>query len=219
MAYLYRHIRTDLNQPFYIGVGEDIPEKEGSFKRAYEKTNRNSYWCNIVNKTKYIVEIILDDISWKEACEKETEFILLYGRSDMNQGPLCNLTNGGEGKKGVLDTLETRIKKSNSAKKPKTEQWKISQSLSRKGKPRGILPWLINNPERSEKIRQSKLNKPSLKKSPVLQFDKNMNLIQEFPSITEASLYINIPYTAAICECCQGKRKSAYGFIWKYKNI
>jgi hypothetical protein len=218
MAYLYRHIRTDDNQPFYIGIGEDITGKEGVFKRAHELTNRNKHWQNIVNKTEYKIEIILDDLSWIEACSKEIEFISLYGRSDLNKGPLVNLTDGGEGKKGTIDTLETRLKKSISAQKPKSTSWKISQSLSRKGKPRGILPWLIDNHERSEKIRQSKINKPSLKKLKVLQFDKNMNFLQEFPSITEASKFVNISNQSAVCECCQGKRKSAYGFIWKYKN-
>jgi translation initiation factor RLI1 len=193
MAYIYRHIRIDNNKPFYVGVGEDIPNNEGKFKRAHELTNRNKHWNNIVNKIEYKIDIILDNLTWGEACKKEIEFISLYGRADIGKGTLVNLTDGGEGKKGAKDTIETKLKKSISAQKPKNEKWKVSQSLSRKGKPRGFLPWLVNNPERSEKIKQSKINKPSLKKISVTQYDKNMNFIQDFPSIKEASMYVNTP--------------------------
>ena len=40
MAYVYRHIRLDKNQPFYIGVGKN----DNDLKRAFSKCNRNSYW-------------------------------------------------------------------------------------------------------------------------------------------------------------------------------
>ena len=62
MAYLYRHIRIDTNEVFYIGIGGGNKyEKELSYKRAYSKYDRNKYWKNITNKTNYIVEIILND--------------------------------------------------------------------------------------------------------------------------------------------------------------
>lgn len=34
MAYLYRHIRLDRKEPFYIGIGEDLPKNESKYKRA-----------------------------------------------------------------------------------------------------------------------------------------------------------------------------------------
>ena len=34
MAYIYRHIRLDKNEPFYIGIGSDV---EGKYKRANRK--------------------------------------------------------------------------------------------------------------------------------------------------------------------------------------
>jgi hypothetical protein len=216
MAYIYRHIRLDTNSPFYVGIGEDLPSKIGLYKRANEVVNRNQYWYNVTNKTSYKVDIILNDLSWNEACQKEIEFILLYGRKDLHEGSLVNLTNGGEGKKGVKDTLETKSKKSASAKQPKSLKWKISQSLSRKGKKRGTLPWLINNKERNEKIRLSKIGKPSPKRKKIIQLDLNNNFITEFNSILSASLSLS-KHSGAICECCSGKRKTAYGYKWQYK--
>ena len=89
MAIVYRHIRLDKNQPFYIGIGE-------TEKRAYIKSNRNDYWKRIA-KNGYEVEILFDNLTWQMACEKEKEFISLYGRANNNTGILCNLTDGGDG--------------------------------------------------------------------------------------------------------------------------
>ena len=55
MAYVYRHIRLDKNEPFYIGIGAHL-------KRAYEKTKRNKFWYNVVAKTEYNVEILFYDL-------------------------------------------------------------------------------------------------------------------------------------------------------------
>lgn len=220
MAYVYRHIRLDSNKPFYIGIGEDLPKNISLYKRAYETTNRNKFWSNIVNKVKYKVDIVLDDLTWEEACKKEIEFISLYGRKDLKKGSLVNLTDGGDGKKGVKDSLETKNKKSTSAKQPKSQKWKDSQSLNKKGKKRGVLPWLIDNQQRNEKIKISKIGKPSLIKKSILQYDLNNNFIKKYDSIFEAALSIDKPKgSPAISECCKGKRKQAYGYVFKYNNF
>lgn len=109
MAYVYRHIRLDKNEPFYIGIGSDF-----SYKRAYEKTRRNKIWKDIVSKTDYEIEILFDELTWEQACEKEKEFILLYGRIDNQSGILTNLTNGGDGTSGAIMSEQWRNKKSNS---------------------------------------------------------------------------------------------------------
>lgn len=109
MAYVYRHIRKDKNQPFYIGIGSD-----DNYNRAHSKANRNKHWNNIVNKTNYTVQIIIDNITWEEACEKEIEFILLYGKISDGFGILCNITDGGGGILGYKHSVKTKIKISKS---------------------------------------------------------------------------------------------------------
>jgi hypothetical protein len=89
MSVVYRHIRLDKNEPFYIGIGE----KES---RAYSKHGRNEFWNKIIKKTNYKVDILFDDLTWEEAQEKEKEFISIYGRRDLGTGILVNLTDGGE---------------------------------------------------------------------------------------------------------------------------
>ena len=111
MAYVYRHIRLDENEPFYIGIGSD--EK---YKRAFERTRRNTHWNRIANVSSYEVEILMYDLTWEQACKKEIEFIELYGRRDLNTGTLVNLTGGGDGAYKTFPSLETRKKLSDKAK-------------------------------------------------------------------------------------------------------
>jgi hypothetical protein len=107
MAYVYRHIRLDKNEVFYIGIGND-----SNYKRSKIKANRSIYWKNIVNKTSYEIEILLDDLTWEEACLKEKEFIKLYGRKDLELGTLINFTNGGDGTPGIKRSKEYILKMS-----------------------------------------------------------------------------------------------------------
>ena len=110
MAIVYRHIRLDTNEPFYVGIGVNE-------SRAYEGVGRrNQMWDRIVNKTNYKVEILHTDLTWEEACEKEIELIAFYGRKNLNKGPLCNLTDGGDGAVGLVWTEEHRKKMSESQK-------------------------------------------------------------------------------------------------------
>jgi hypothetical protein len=99
---VYRHIRQDKNKPFYIGIGE-------SEDRAYETKGRTRAWKNI-SKKGYDVEVLFNDLSWEEACEKEVEFIALYGRRDKKAGTLVNMTDGGEGTVGYRHTDKTKEK-------------------------------------------------------------------------------------------------------------
>lgn len=99
---VYRHIRLDTNQPFYIGIGE--------LSRASFYKGRNNYWKNIYKKcNKNIkIDILFENLTWEKACEKEIEFIKLYGRKDKNLGYLVNMTDGGEGGGGYKHTQETK---------------------------------------------------------------------------------------------------------------
>lgn len=125
MAVVYRHRRLDNNSVFYIGIGNHK-------SRAYQTRSRNLFWKNIVSKTNYEVEIIADNIEYKDAKELEIFLINIYGRRDLNSGILCNMTDGGDGNnnfsietknkisnslKGIKQSEETKFKRSNSLKK------------------------------------------------------------------------------------------------------
>jgi hypothetical protein len=115
MACVYRHIRTDLNIPFYIGIGKEVT-------RAYSKTHRNDHWNHIVDKTSYDVHILFDDVSYEFAKEKEREFIELYKRKE-DGGILCNITKGGDGVLGIRHTEEARKKMGEPNKGKTISEW------------------------------------------------------------------------------------------------
>jgi len=122
--FVYRHIREDKNEPFYIGIGTKRGE---SYSRAHSKFNRSKYWNRIINKTKYFVEILYESNDYKKIIEKEIEFIFLYGRQDLNTGSLCNLTDGGEGSPNVIVSEYTRKLHS---KRSKGNKYRLGQTAS-----------------------------------------------------------------------------------------
>lgn len=105
MTYVYRHIRLDKNEPFYIGIGTDT-----NYQRAYSKHSRNIFWQRVVKKTNYDVEIIMDNLTKDKAKLKEIELITLYGKKINNTGTLVNITDGGESGSGYKHTEESKRK-------------------------------------------------------------------------------------------------------------
>jgi len=75
--------------------------------------------------------------------------------------------------------------------------------------------------EHKRKIKQTreflKNRKNTWHFTPVLQYDLKGNFIKEWKSQTEATKFLN-KTGDGIGACCRGKQKSAYGFIWKFKN-
>lgn len=105
MACVYKHIRIDTQDVFYIGIGKTL-------SRAYTRCSRNKYWKNIVHKNngEFLVEILHTDLTWEEACQKEKQYIKQYGRSNLFSGTLCNLTDGGEGILNLKHSPEAKLK-------------------------------------------------------------------------------------------------------------
>lgn len=106
--YVYFHINPLTKEVFYVG--------KGNGRRAYRK-NRNTLWKNIVNKYgDPIVLIVKRNITERYAFELEKAYIKLFGRRDLNEGSLVNLTDGGEGSSGNILSNEQKRKISNSLK-------------------------------------------------------------------------------------------------------
>lgn len=119
--YVYLHRRATDNKVFYVGKGKN--------KRAYDKTNRSSYWKSVVNKHDYSIEIVFDKLTEDEALQCEIDTILemkYFGY------PLVNHTNGGEGTSGMKQSAETiakRVEKNTGKKRTDESKKRISDSL------------------------------------------------------------------------------------------
>ena len=72
--------------------------------------------------------------------------------------------------------------------------------------------------EHKKKLSEALSGNHNRPQTQVLQYSKSGELIAEYPSIHEAEKQTGCN-NCSICNCCKGNRKSAGGFIWKYKEI
>ena len=100
---LYFHVNMDKKEIFYVGIGNE--------KRPYKKSSRSLYWKQTIEKYNYQIIIIEKDLTWEQACEKETFWIKKIGRSDLGNGTLVNLADGGEGIRNISIEARNKISK------------------------------------------------------------------------------------------------------------
>lgn len=188
--FVYRHIRLDKNEVFYVGIGikPKLHDKtyENEYKRAFARNGRNKFWNNITNKTDYRIEIMFECDNEKEVINKEIEFIKLYGRRDLGLGTLANLTDGGDGLNRYF-SLETRTK----------------ISKFHKGR--------IRSKEVFDKISKAK-------KKPIIQYNLEGDFIREWESTKDAASELGI--ASRTIGQILGKdfwKYTAKGFRWKRK--
>ena len=224
--YLYRHIRLDKNEPFYIGIGTKQKRNHNSFKseyrRAFEKNRKeSSVWNNIVSKTEYEIEILLESDDYEFIKQKEIEFIALYGRINLNTGFLANLTDGGDGTINHIRSKEWSKKRSEFLIGKKQSKETIEKrAVSRKG--------YVHSKETKTKISQShkgkKTSKEHLEKlykgqilansKPISQYSLDGTFIKDWQSATIAAKEFGL-HPTSIRHCVQGKNKTSGGYIWK----
>ena len=189
MAYVYQHIRMDTNEVYYVGIGKN----ENTYKRANSKLNRNIWWKRINDKVETKIEILKSGISWEEAIVFEKYYINLYGRKDLGQGNLVNLTDGGEGTINVIRSEEqiNRLKKYNTSR--------------------------IFTEETRKKISEAAIGRPGYGKKALLQFDKQGNLIKEFESVFSTRL--DGYNFKKVQNCLRREKNSHQGFRWCLKEV
>lgn len=215
--YVYRHIRLDTEQPFYVGCGSCSTYKGHDrtwFHRAYAKKGRSPQWLAIINQTEYEVEIIFQCDDKETAIKKEAEFIKLYGRIDIGTGTLVNQSDSCDGNfspqrlrllskihKGrrVAEEVRDRISKSQIGKKmPESHREKMREIKKGSRLPDGAT-------EKASEKRQI----------PVVQLDLSGNKIKEYSRITFAAIELGCD-RGDISKCCKGRKKTTAGFKWMY---
>lgn len=237
-SYVYRHIRLDKNEVFYIGMGTEVRNR--SKQRAYCRERKNRHWMNIAKSIPYDVEIIVDGLTVDQAMRKEREFISLYGRRDMGKGTLVNLTDGGDyslGKKhSDLQKELSSIRKSKkvcqydlngrfiklypSAEKAaidtrgsKSHICKCANLKKNNFTAKGFIwRWYSGSIEDIEiNIKYDN----DRKKVKIDKFDLKGNFMSYYECLLDASIDTGIPKTQ-ICAVLKGRKSRTKEFTWRY---
>lgn len=215
MSYtVYKH--TVPNGKIYIGVTSQSVNKRWLNGLGYQ---HNDYFFKAIKKYGWENikhEILLDGLTKEQAIQKEIELIALHKSNQREYG--YNIANGGEGVTGYKHSEETLKKIKNLYSKGHTpwnkgketpEEIRAKLSRAKKGKP---------SPRKGAKLTKEQIEKQASKvRKPVVQCDKNGNVIRVWNSGKEASLALNIN-AGNIALCCTGKHKTAGGYVWKHKE-
>lgn len=102
--YVYVHRKKTNGEVFYVGKGKG--------RRAWRFHDRNRLWKRTNDKYGCIVEIVQNNLQEWYALELEIDLVLKHGRVDNNTGTLTNLTDGGEGFQGCVQSEESRKRQS-----------------------------------------------------------------------------------------------------------
>ena len=220
---VYMHISPSGKK--YIGItGQSIERRWGngtgyknciSFNRAIEKYG----WNNI----KHI--ILYSGLRKEDAEHKEIELIKEYNTTDSRYG--YNIENGGS---TIGKHSEETKRKIGIANKGKTHPERVGVPLSEEAKKKiseknkialkGHIPWnkgLELTEEHKKKLSEAKKGKPSHRIKSILQYDKDNNFIAKYESLTIAGQTIGGDIRN-ISACCLGKKKTAYGYVWRYES-
>ena len=114
--FIYQNYKFEY-EPFYIGKGR----ANRLYKHLLLSDQSNPFKNRIINKiykagkTPIIIKLY-EELSESEAHITESNLIKTIGRRDSRQGPLTNLTDGGEGMSGYLFTDEQRKRMGKSKK-------------------------------------------------------------------------------------------------------
>jgi hypothetical protein len=131
---LYFHFTADTHQVFYVGIGSGY--------RPRRFTGRNKMWERIVKKHGFYAQVMFNGLTWGEAGEMEKKYIRMFGKRSLKQGPLANLTDGGDGAVGCISnvgskrTPEQRQRISVALKGRKVDPEAVANSVAAKKKNR-----------------------------------------------------------------------------------
>lgn len=236
---VYMHV-TPSNK-VYIGItGRKLNERwqngRGySFNRHFSNAINKYGWDNIEHR------ILEAGLSREEASERERYYIALYDSTNGDKG--YNLTTGGEANYYMTDEFSKKCSKRMKEKYKSAEALKEASERSlrtwSKSEYREKMSaihkdvWQREEYKRKISASRSETNKRrwepggDLRKRSeennwpnargIEQYTTDGLYIKTFPSITAAKDELGIPHNAAhISSCASGKRKTAYGFKWKY---
>lgn len=167
---------------------------------------------------KFIVEVLSTFTNIQELKEAEIRYISIYESNDSTKG--YNLTRGGDGTMGRTHSKETRdriklgVRKAIQDGRMFTDQWYKNMRADRKTR-RGVPLSATHKANISKSMKGKSKNYICGNPVSVDQFTKTGTFIQTFASYSEAAKHTGGD-RSDIMRCCQGKRKSVKGYVFKY---
>ena len=206
----------------YIGQSTNIKKRWGAYKRLQCKGQTLLYYSlNKYGPEKHIFEV-LEICEINTLIERENYYKNLY---EVFKTPsLCCRYDG----KGGKDSDETRLKKQvpknlnqqqKLEKNQKIQKANIGKKRTQEQKDKMKKPL---NEEHKNNIREALIGREikwevGRPKRIIHQYDLTGNFLKEWPTISSASKHYNLN-SANIVANCNGRYKSAGGFVWKYKE-
>jgi hypothetical protein len=211
--YVYAHKRLDKDEIFYIGIG-----KKKNYERAYEfnSQKRNNIWNKIFKKTDIEVLILHEGFDKITASEKEKELIKFYGRIDLNEGCLSNMTDGGDGILNCKRSDITKYKLSQQKIGDKNPMYGKKQSNETKEKRRQSLIGKKRNSDTKAKQSLSTIKSGQAKSVDVYIY-KTGEYVGRYYAISEACRQLGFHHlNSKATQVAKGNRNHVQGYSFVY---
>ena len=197
MSYtVYKHVSP--SGKVYIGITKQKSEYRWNHGKNYRKDQLLFYraikkysWDNFTHI------ILYKGLSEKDAKNIEISLIKQYKALGISY----NITDGGDGGRGL-----------HGKRKPHTEEAKRKMSQSRKGLFSGSKNPMYGRHETNPAYGKFGKNHPASKE--VNQYTTNGVFIKHWDCLSDVERELNIKVTH-ITACCNGRQKTAGGYIWK----
>ena len=196
---VYKHISP--SGKVYIGITKRKPEYRWNKGKGYREDQLLFYraikkygWDNITH------EILYTGLSEKDAKNIEISLIRQYKSLGMSY----NITDGGDGGRGL-----------HNKRKKLSKETKLKMSKSRKGLLAGNKNPMYGRHETNPAY--GKFGKEHPASKVVYQYTINGEFVNKWDSMTEAvkSLGKTQREVTHITACCNGRSKTAFGYVWK----
>lgn len=227
---VYLHINK-INGKVYVGITSySNPSRRWSYgykgNPHFQASLLRYGWDNF----KHIV--VFSNLKKETACRIEQLLILKYKK----QKRCYNIANGGEGSSAMSEGTKDKLRQykgplasqyGKKHSKERVEQQRVATTRLWKEQREHRLAQLLKYGFKSgeehpmyNKVRteEDKIRISQALSKVVLMLDKKTGeILKEFNSATEAEDYLNAKGHHISC-CCNNKRKTAYGYKWKYKE-
>lgn len=215
-------ITNKINNKCYIGQSTNLKSRISSHKSMLKNHNEDNDLLNKATKKYGYENFKIEIIKYckEEELDLYEQYYINYYKSHKRENGY-NIELGGSTHKHLSKEQKEKIRKSKKGKCTgeknsfygKKHSIETKKKISEKNKNNKYCLGRFMSKETRKKIGNANRWHRILA---VKCYDLNGNFIKEYRSIGEAGRSLNKKHYSAISAVCKGKRKTAFGYIWKY---